>query len=266
MGVCDCGAVTAPLLLGSDPVDSRWHEQTEWKFQLPVTKNETSVRGRHSSLIHINSPLCCKKERKKPQVRSQTIWFPLLYFFPFTVTSLKIHVLLLKHKLFPSWRVLQSMSPRWIIRDTGRLYLFHPLSGNVFVIVLCHIFNATNSKLASLHACAALGWAQSLKGSSACLLPLQLHPPSLFSRLLSLNFPRGKGPLKNSSDVINAAKKIAEAGSRMDKLARAVADQVALQLSLCLLSLIFCHYTRTLYQTKCVSDCVTVSGGGANCE
>lgn len=41
-------------------------------------------------------------------------------------------------------------------------------------------------------------------------------------------FPsRGKGPLKNSSDVINAAKKIAEAGSRMDKLARAVADQVA---------------------------------------
>uniref|UniRef100_A0A674E9B1 Catenin alpha-2 n=1 Tax=Salmo trutta TaxID=8032 RepID=A0A674E9B1_SALTR len=39
------------------------------------------------------------------------------------------------------------------------------------------------------------------------------------------DFTRGKGPLKNSSDVINAAKKIAEAGSRMDKLARAVADQ-----------------------------------------
>lgn len=47
-------------------------------------------------------------------------------------------------------------------------------------------------------------------------------PPSFYS----LNFNRGKGPLKNSSDVINAAKKIAEAGSRMDKLARAVADQV----------------------------------------
>lgn len=30
--------------------------------------------------------------------------------------------------------------------------------------------------------------------------------------------------------MINAAKKIAEAGSRMDKLARAVADQVALKL------------------------------------
>lgn len=46
----------------------------------------------------------------------------------------------------------------------------------------------------------------------------------------SLDLPRGKGPLKNSSDVINAAKKIAEAGSRMDKLARAVADQVSLKL------------------------------------
>ncbi|XP_041054078.1 catenin alpha-2 isoform X6 [Carcharodon carcharias] len=39
------------------------------------------------------------------------------------------------------------------------------------------------------------------------------------------DFTRGKGPLKNTSDVINAAKKIAEAGSRMDKLARAAADQ-----------------------------------------
>lgn len=70
--------------------------------------------------------------------------------------------------------------------------------------------------------------------------PASATPPTIpFFLLLSLNFPRGKGPLKNSSDVINAAKKIAEAGSRMDKLARAVADQVALQLSLCLLSLIF---------------------------
>lgn len=51
-----------------------------------------------------------------------------------------------------------------------------------------------------------------------------------------LNCPRGKGPLKNSSDVINAAKKIAEAGSRMDKLARAVADQVALKVFIVTLS------------------------------
>ncbi|KAI7801678.1 catenin alpha-1, partial [Triplophysa rosa] len=39
------------------------------------------------------------------------------------------------------------------------------------------------------------------------------------------DFTRGKGPLKNTSDVINAAKKIAEAGSRMDKLGRKIADQ-----------------------------------------
>uniref|UniRef100_A0AAR2LYQ9 Catenin alpha-1 n=1 Tax=Pygocentrus nattereri TaxID=42514 RepID=A0AAR2LYQ9_PYGNA len=39
------------------------------------------------------------------------------------------------------------------------------------------------------------------------------------------DFTRGKGPLKNTSDVISAAKKIAEAGSRMDKLGRAIADQ-----------------------------------------
>ncbi|CAI9538406.1 unnamed protein product [Staurois parvus] len=38
------------------------------------------------------------------------------------------------------------------------------------------------------------------------------------------DFTRGKGPLKNASDVIGAAKKIAEAGSRMDKLGRTIAD------------------------------------------
>lgn len=42
-------------------------------------------------------------------------------------------------------------------------------------------------------------------------------------------FLRGKGPLKNTSDVISAAKKIAEAGSRMDKLGRTIADQVSVQ-------------------------------------
>ncbi len=40
-------------------------------------------------------------------------------------------------------------------------------------------------------------------------------------------FSRVKDPLKNASDVISAAKKIAEAGSRMDKLGRAIADQVS---------------------------------------
>ncbi|MEQ2217257.1 Catenin alpha-1 [Xenoophorus captivus] len=41
------------------------------------------------------------------------------------------------------------------------------------------------------------------------------------------DFTRGKGPLKNTSDVISAAKKIAEAGSRMDKLGRTIADLVS---------------------------------------
>lgn len=42
-----------------------------------------------------------------------------------------------------------------------------------------------------------------------------------------LSLCRGKGPLKNTSDVISAAKKIAEAGSRMDKLGRTIADNVS---------------------------------------
>ena len=36
---------------------------------------------------------------------------------------------------------------------------------------------------------------------------------------------RGKGPLKTTMDVINAAKKISEHGTRLDKLARSIADQ-----------------------------------------
>ncbi|XP_071605199.1 catenin alpha-3 isoform X2 [Heliangelus exortis] len=39
------------------------------------------------------------------------------------------------------------------------------------------------------------------------------------------DFTRGRGPLKNTSDVINAAKMISESGSRMDILARLIADQ-----------------------------------------
>lgn len=62
-------------------------------------------------------------------------------------------------------------------------------------------------------------------------------PTFHLSLLLNLWILRGKGPLKNSSDVINAAKKIAEAGSRMDKLARAVADQVGLKLLFAALSI-----------------------------
>ncbi|XP_027549878.1 catenin alpha-3 isoform X2 [Neopelma chrysocephalum] len=39
------------------------------------------------------------------------------------------------------------------------------------------------------------------------------------------DFTRGRGPLKHTSDVINAAKMISESGSRMDILARLIADQ-----------------------------------------
>ena len=39
------------------------------------------------------------------------------------------------------------------------------------------------------------------------------------------DFTRGKGPLQTTMAVINAAKKISEAGTKLDKLARAVADQ-----------------------------------------
>uniref|UniRef100_A0A673BFF9 Catenin (cadherin-associated protein), alpha 1 n=1 Tax=Sphaeramia orbicularis TaxID=375764 RepID=A0A673BFF9_9TELE len=46
------------------------------------------------------------------------------------------------------------------------------------------------------------------------------------------DFTRGKGPLKNTSDVISAAKKIAEAGSRMDKLGRTIADNLDSAMSL----------------------------------
>uniref|UniRef100_A0A670IVG5 Catenin alpha 3 n=1 Tax=Podarcis muralis TaxID=64176 RepID=A0A670IVG5_PODMU len=39
------------------------------------------------------------------------------------------------------------------------------------------------------------------------------------------DFTRGRGPLKNTSDVINAAKMISESGSRMDMLARIISNQ-----------------------------------------
>ena len=39
------------------------------------------------------------------------------------------------------------------------------------------------------------------------------------------DFTRGRGHLKTTMDVINAAKKISEAGTKLDKLARAIADE-----------------------------------------
>lgn len=42
----------------------------------------------------------------------------------------------------------------------------------------------------------------------------------------SIKLCRGRGPLKSTMDVINAAKKISEAGIQLDKLAKQIADQV----------------------------------------
>ena len=39
------------------------------------------------------------------------------------------------------------------------------------------------------------------------------------------DFTRGRGPLKTTMDVINAAKRISEAGTKLDKLARAIAER-----------------------------------------
>ena len=39
------------------------------------------------------------------------------------------------------------------------------------------------------------------------------------------DFTRGRGPLKTTMDVISVAKKISEAGSRLDKYARQIAEQ-----------------------------------------
>ena len=42
---------------------------------------------------------------------------------------------------------------------------------------------------------------------------------------IPFHFDRGRGPLRTTMDVINAAKKISEAGTKLDKLARQIADQ-----------------------------------------
>ncbi len=39
------------------------------------------------------------------------------------------------------------------------------------------------------------------------------------------DFTRGRGPLKTTMDIINAAKKISECGSKLDKLARIIAEE-----------------------------------------
>jgi hypothetical protein len=51
-----------------------------------------------------------------------------------------------------------------------------------------------------------------------------LHLCEIVALLYFITF-RGRGPLKTTMDVINAAKKISEAGTKLDKLTRQIADQ-----------------------------------------
>ena len=47
------------------------------------------------------------------------------------------------------------------------------------------------------------------------------------------DFTRGRGPLKNTMDVINAAKRISECGQSLDKLCKDIANEVPLLSSHC---------------------------------
>ena len=61
--------------------------------------------------------------------------------------------------------------------------------------------------------------------SAMCQCPSQ-GGCSLFTWVFLLHIYRGRGPLKNTMDVIGAAKKISEVGSNLDKLANSIADEV----------------------------------------
>jgi catenin alpha len=78
------------------------------------------------------------------------------------------------------------------------------------------------------------------------------------------DFTRGRGPLKSTMDVINAAKKISEAGSKLDKLSRQIADQCPdsaskndLQLYLERIAL-YCHQLNITSKVK--ADVQNISG------
>ena len=57
---------------------------------------------------------------------------------------------------------------------------------------------------------------------------LHIFPSFCFQCMIMMemtDFTRGKGPLSTTLAVIEAAKKISEAGTKLDKLARQIADQ-----------------------------------------
>nr|XP_022288188.1 catenin alpha-2-like isoform X4 [Crassostrea virginica] len=84
------------------------------------------------------------------------------------------------------------------------------------------------------------------------------------------DFTRGRGPLKSTMDVINAAKKISEAGIMLDKLAKQIADQCPdsapkKDLNAYLQEIaLFCHQLRITSRVKSditsINEQVTVTG------
>ncbi len=67
---------------------------------------------------------------------------------------------------------------------------------------------------------------------SSIIIDINLQKMRKFSSIVFIKFVcnfflpcRGRGPLKTTMDVINAAKKISEAGINLDKLTRQIADQ-----------------------------------------
>lgn len=98
----------------------------------------------------------------------------------------------------------------------------------------CVSTKCSHKSLFSVCTCIHIYRKTTFKNRSSMTEMLLLHIEWGRSRSLSYlfaSFPRGKGPLKNTSDVIGAAKKIAEAGSRMDKLGRTIADNVSWKLN-----------------------------------
>lgn len=77
-----CGAVTAPLILGIDPVTQIGMNKLNGNFSLAVTKTETSYKGKHIYLVTITSPVLANQENTTQNKGSAVgHYFPLLLYF-----------------------------------------------------------------------------------------------------------------------------------------------------------------------------------------
>lgn len=94
------------------------------------------------------------------------------------------------------------------------------------------------------------------------------HEPQQLTHVLFL-FLRGKGPLKHTTDVIYAAKMISESGSRMDVLARQIANQVSslqmiwwkFMLKISSVKLITSKFSCTMFVLMLLAICSTITPG-----